>query len=1483
MKVTDRIRMISIFLSIVLMLVQINLCVIADESTASNLDIRFDFIDDLDGMTAEGKQFGGVRSEIINENGEAVLTGYHTSGKASETIALNTSFVDLGDGGYYMYAKVKYELPDRTTNRWSSIKYGTRTQATDSFVSVAVRENNADLKSWDLDTYKVIKIDTSSLTDLNQVQLLFTIRATEFEEPDIKLYFDWVIFSKDSALNENIEMLSSISDGINTTALEQNGDITEMEITGSLYDILAEGITNELPSTFTATLADNVSDVVYTTSVSDKESYKIIDVCVNGTLNGVQKMKNYRIKAIRGETIQQEIDVTPDMRFDFIDDLEGMTAEGKQFGGVRSDIINENGEAVLTGYHTSGKASETIALNTPFVDLGDGGYYMYAKVKYELPDRTTNRWSSIKYGTRTQTTDAYSYTTVRDNDADLKSWDLDTYKVIKINTSSLTDLNQIQFLFTIRATEFEEPDIKLYFDWIIFSRDPLLSENINLLTALIIGDNSYELKQDSNLTEISVAQNIYNSFEVGTVNGLPNGITVNAFGEVNIIGYKTIVTENLNYKILDILTLVGEQEETMSKHYRVKVSSDSTVTPEPDKPDEEPDDREPIECYSDIRVDFIDGLDGADKGGGISKTCEVLEGNAVITGTNTTSANNIMAINLPYVDFGEGGYYMYAKVKYDLPDTATNRWSRVCYAHKDEYTTNFPSTFTDIYSTNSEKAWSGYKVIKIDTRTLVNSNQIQLRFITRMTEPEGEVKIYVDWVVFSKNNTFDETTSVLTSVKAGDKTFSLPQNGDSLDVELNTSLYNSLCSGEVDGLPEGWSYAVNKNTNCLVEVQHIKDDKAKKDYKIMDMVVSDADNCRQYRLVARLNELEMKTSKSTVVSLEGAINIKKESAYNYSCDVYPRIYDLIQTENVVLSSNSTDEVVSIEKTDSEVRIVIKKNNEITFSLTCNKIKSDNCLELDAVTFNKNKIMFLGSVKYADNKSVEYGEIIIAAFDDDGNIKATKNVEIKDGIYFGEFTLSESASEADYYDMKIGAYALDTECIKTIKYYKNTVLQQAIAEVLRTEAGEKVYTAIKNSEKKPLFESMGISTNANVNIAEVDENIHNQIGSLTSENFAEIVAGTIVANIGKHCTDDEVIKAISEYDKVIKNIVVSGKSFFDVIENGKKAIVQNMNANNQNEIYSKWNNFENALKKSFLFYQISKADYKDVDKLIIDNADLLVYPSTSISNTSIATLKSADSTYADLIMQTMMNSQKSTMFASANELINDLLIAIEQTPEPPKPGVGGGSSGSGGGGSKDSFSVGMGATSIPNNSTTPSTIVTFNDLGNHSWAVEAIQNLASLGIVNGVGAGKYEPGRTVTREEFVKLICEAFNIKTSSLSNDFSDVDKNAWYYSYINAAVENGIVAGISENEFGIGKKITREDMAVMIYRAIKNFGHSMRNGTFVFADSAEISDYAVESVSALNNAGVITGTGNNMFSPKNYANRAEAAVVIHRCLKLYN
>lgn len=88
----------------------------------------------------------------------------------------------------------------------------------------------------------------------------------------------------------------------------------------------------------------------------------------------------------------------------------------------------------------------------------------------------------------------------------------------------------------------------------------------------------------------------------------------------------------------------------------------------------------------------------------------------------------------------------------------------------------------------------------------------------------------------------------------------------------------------------------------------------------------------------------------------------------------------------------------------------------------------------------------------------------------------------------------------------------------------------------------------------------------------------------------------------------------------------------------------------------------------------------------------------------------------------------------------------------------------------------------------------------------------------------------------------------------------------------SGTVRGISEDLFGTGKSITRADMAVMAYRAA---GLSKADGK-TFADDGEIPDYAKEAVYTLNAAGIISGTGDNKFSPAASANRAEAAKIIY-------
>lgn len=202
----------------------------------------------------------------------------------------------------------------------------------------------------------------------------------------------------------------------------------------------------------------------------------------------------------------------------------------------------------------------------------------------------------------------------------------------------------------------------------------------------------------------------------------------------------------------------------------------------------------------------------------------------------------------------------------------------------------------------------------------------------------------------------------------------------------------------------------------------------------------------------------------------------------------------------------------------------------------------------------------------------------------------------------------------------------------------------------------------------------------------------------------------------------------------------------------------------------------------------------------------------------------------------------------------------------------GSSGSKPSGPSGSAVVSPAATPTPTPVPTAAPRHEFSDMQNFDWAKEAVEALYDEKIVSGVGDNKFEPSREVTREEFVKMLAEAFKIPQSDEKINFSDVSESDWFAPYVFAAVASGTVRGISEDLFGTGKSITRADMAVMAYRAA---GLSKADGK-TFADDGEIPDYAKEAVYALNAAGIISGTGDNKFSPAASANRAEAAKIIY-------
>jgi len=210
---------------------------------------------------------------------------------------------------------------------------------------------------------------------------------------------------------------------------------------------------------------------------------------------------------------------------------------------------------------------------------------------------------------------------------------------------------------------------------------------------------------------------------------------------------------------------------------------------------------------------------------------------------------------------------------------------------------------------------------------------------------------------------------------------------------------------------------------------------------------------------------------------------------------------------------------------------------------------------------------------------------------------------------------------------------------------------------------------------------------------------------------------------------------------------------------------------------------------------------------------------------------------------------------------------------------GGNTGIGSGGSSGGGQGGVKLDYIGTLPTAPSDrdVLRFNDIDDVAWAVDAINVLVANQIIAGYGDGTFRPNNNITREEFVKIIVGAINVYDASAECDFIDVPKDNWSYRYIASMVNAGLINGISEYEFGLGQNITRQDMAVLAYRAAvyKNLTLAEKNATERFDDWDKIADYAIDSVSKLQTAGIINGMGNGNFVPEGLCTRAQAAKVV--------
>lgn len=176
--------------------------------------------------------------------------------------------------------------------------------------------------------------------------------------------------------------------------------------------------------------------------------------------------------------------------------------------------------------------------------------------------------------------------------------------------------------------------------------------------------------------------------------------------------------------------------------------------------------------------------------------------------------------------------------------------------------------------------------------------------------------------------------------------------------------------------------------------------------------------------------------------------------------------------------------------------------------------------------------------------------------------------------------------------------------------------------------------------------------------------------------------------------------------------------------------------------------------------------------------------------------------------------------------------------------------------------------------------TYADVPVDHWAYKAIHTLTAKHVINGMTENTFNPSAKVTRAQFTTLLAKALRLKGDAPA-PFTDVAAGSWYAGDVAAAYQAGIITGRSGTQFAPNEAITRQEMAVMLAKALDKTGHSGRAGeTASFRDSGEISAWAQAAVQIIQSAGLMNGYTNGVFKPGAYATRAEAALPIEYLIR---
>jgi hypothetical protein len=179
------------------------------------------------------------------------------------------------------------------------------------------------------------------------------------------------------------------------------------------------------------------------------------------------------------------------------------------------------------------------------------------------------------------------------------------------------------------------------------------------------------------------------------------------------------------------------------------------------------------------------------------------------------------------------------------------------------------------------------------------------------------------------------------------------------------------------------------------------------------------------------------------------------------------------------------------------------------------------------------------------------------------------------------------------------------------------------------------------------------------------------------------------------------------------------------------------------------------------------------------------------------------------------------------------------------------------------------------------VIQYDDVAVNAWYYSAAEYVYKNELFHDYNSSSFKPGEAATRAELVYALWKASGSPETSTSATFSDLTEE-WYKKAANWASANGIILGYDNNRFAPNNSITRQEIAVVMYRYTAYRGYSVSKTTSLsgFTDATSIASWAETAMKWANAEGMIVGTSNTTLSPKGTASRSEVATIVMRFME---